>query len=157
MSKSISKRLQVKVLDAMRTAGTPLTTSEISILVGKSYESTRQALLIVGAEKVDDSFPTKWRMSDVALPVEGRTVPSNFHGDEYTVSTKPIEGLVQAWNESRESLGASLASTEITPNINPKNLAVQLGTVAGSIAALAYKLDEYATRPDWFESITEER
>lgn len=157
MSKSISKRLQVRVLDVLRTADTPLTTSEIAMLVNRSFEATRQALALVGAKRVDDSYPTEWTIDDGFVPATVNRAPSKFADVEYMVSTKPVDLLVNVWNESRASLAKSIADMEITPDSDPKDVALKLGTVAGSIAALSCLLDDVATRPDWYDTLTQER
>lgn len=156
MSKAISKRLQVKVLDALRLANTPLTTSEVAMLVNKSYESTRQALLLVGAERTDDSFPTKWKISAEA-PANVQSVPSKHEGFDMTVSTTEFPAPVLTWNTQRESLGTAITKLEIKPTDKPSELAKKLGTTAGSMAYVAHRLNEVATRPDWYEILTEER
>lgn len=157
MAQKISKRLQARVLDILRIADTPLTTREVAMLVNRSYEATRQALALVGAERVDSSFPTEWKIADSNMPDALKKVPSKFDEVSYTVSTKDVVQLVQVWNSQREATGKAMTDTEITPDSNPKDLAIKLGTVAGSLAALAYQLSEVATRPDWFDVLTKER
>lgn len=156
MSKAISKRLQVKVLDALRLADTPLTTSEVAMLVNKSYESTRQALLLVGAERVDNSYPTEWRISGSHTPAQVQRVPGKHSDAEYTIGVPVVPDPIVIWNEKREVLGQAIAKFEITPDSNPREMAEMLGNAAGRMAYLAYKLDEYATRPDWYDALSKE-
>lgn len=157
MATSISKKLQLRILDTLRTADTPLTTSEIAMLVNRSFETTRHALSVVGAKRVDDSYPTEWTIDDGFVPSSVRKAPSKFSEIEYTVSTKPVDMLVTAWNSSRANLAKSITDMEITPDSDPKDVALKLGTVAGSIAALSCLLDDVATRPDWYDTLTQER
>lgn len=153
----VSKRLQVRTLDALRQAGTPLSTAEVAMLVGRSYESARQALVAVGAAPVDDSQPTKWTIETPSMPVSLQKVPSKHEGFDMTVSTTEFPAPVLTWNTQRESLGAAITKLEIKPTDKPSELAKKLGTTAGSMAYVAYRLNEVATRPDWYELLTEER
>ena len=157
MSKSISKRLQVRVLDVLRQAGTPLTTSEVAMLVNRSFEATRQALQLVGAKRVDDSYPTEWTIDETFTPDYLKKVPSKFDELSYTVSTKSFDTPIVLWNEQRDSLSKAIKALEIKPTDNPKDVAKKLGTTAGSIAHVAYRLSEVATRPDWYDILTQER
>lgn len=156
MSKAISKRLQVKVLDALRLADQPLTTSEVAMLVNKSYESTRQALLLVGAERVDNSFPTEWRISGSATPAHIQRVPSKYDETEYTVGASIYDAPVAMWNANKANLAKSIADLDIKPDSDPREIALRLGNGAGTLAHLAYKLSEVATRPDWYDLLTQE-
>lgn len=156
MSKAISKRLQVKVLDALRLADTPLTTSEVAMLVNKSYESTRQALLLVEAERVDNSFPTEWRISGSHTPAELQRVPSKHSETDLVVGATHYGTPVAVWNEAKAGLGKSISELSITPDSDPAEVALKLGNVASSIGYLAYKLNEYATRPDWYDALSKE-
>lgn len=153
---AVSKRLQVRVLDALRLANTPLTTSDVAMLVGKSYEATRQALEIIGAERVDNSLPTEWRIPG-AMPEALQNVPSKNSGFDMTVSTAEFPTPVLTWNSQRETLASAIAKLEIKPTDKPSEVALKLGTTAGSMAYIAYQLNELATRPDWYELLTQER
>jgi hypothetical protein len=62
---------------------------------------------------------------------------------------------VKIWNSQREAVGKSLQELEITPTLDVKKAADQIGTLAGSLAALAYTLDSVQGMPDWYEIITE--
>lgn len=152
---AVSKRLQVRVLDALRLANTPLTTSDVAMLVGKSYESTRQALELVGAERVDNSLPTEWIIAGNVSEVV-QTVPSKNSGFDMTISTAEFPTPVLAWNSQRETLANAISKLEIKPTDKPREVALKLGTTAGSMAYVAYRLNELATRPDWYEALTQE-
>lgn len=156
MSKAISKRLQLKVIDALRTADTPLTTSTVAMLVNKSYESTRQALILVGAERVDNSFPTEWRISGSHTPAELQRVPSKHSDTDLVVGVSHYGTPVAVWNDAKAGLGKSISELSITPDSDPVDIALKLGNVASSIGYLAYKLNEYATRPDWYDALSKE-
>lgn len=156
MSKAISKRLQVKVLDALRLADTPLTTSEVAMLVNKSYESTRQALLLVEAERVDNSFPTEWRISGSHTPAHIQRVPNKHTDAEYTIGVPVASNPIAVWNDKRDALSKAIAQFEITPDSDPIESAQMLGNLAGRMSYLAYRLDECATRPDWYDLLSKE-
>lgn len=156
MATAVSKRLQLRILDALRTAGQPLTTSEVAMLVGKSFETTRHALGSIGAVRVADAFPTEWTIATADTPSSLRKAPSKFTEVDYTVSANNVPNLVDAWNTQRGKLGEVLALTEINSKADPKHIALQLGTVAGTLAALACMIDEVSTLPDWYDSLTKE-
>ncbi len=153
---NVSKRLQLRVLDTLRVAGQPLTTSEVAMLVNRSFEATRKALTVIGAMPIADSYPTEWTIATADTPSTLRKAPAKFTDIEYTVSTKEVPHLVTAWNEQHGKLGELLGATKIDSTINPKHLAVQLGTIAGTLAALACLLDEVAGSPDWLDQLTKD-
>jgi hypothetical protein len=157
MATAISKKLQLKVLDALHTAGTPLTTSEVAMLINRSFETTRHALSVVGAIRVDGTFPSEWTIDTSYIPSHIKQVPSKFDELSYTVTTKPFDTPIVLWNEQRDSLSKAIKALEIKPTDNPKDVAKKLGTTAGSIAHVAYRLSEVATRPDWYDILTQER
>lgn len=152
MATHVSKRTELKVIDAVRRAHTPLTTAEISILISKSFETTRHAIAQAGLVPVDGSFPTEWKIGGAE---EAKAVPSKHSGATYQVSATDQKITIEAWNGSREALGASIAELEITYKTKPKELAKKLGTVAGNIAALAYELEAVSARPEWYDLLSE--
>lgn len=156
MSAPVSKRLQLRVLDVLRTADTPLKTSEVAMLVNRSYEATRQALELVGAKRVDTSFPTEWIIDSAHTPAQVHRVPGKHNDAEYTIGVPVVPDPIVIWNEKREVLGQAITKFEITPDSNPREMAEMLGNAAGRMAYLAYKLDEYATRPDWYDTLSKE-
>lgn len=156
MASPVSKRLQLRVLDVLRTADTPLKTSEVAMLVNRSYEATRQALELVGAERVDTSFPTEWIISSAHTPAHIQRVPSKYEDTEYTIGAAIYDAPVAMWNANRQNLAKSIADLDISPDDDPKAIALRLGNGAGTMAHLAYKLSEYATRPDWYEALSKE-
>ena len=156
MASPVSKRLQLRVLDVLRTADTPLKTSEVAMLVNRSYEATRQALELVGAERVDTSYPTEWTISGSATPAHIQRVPSKYEDTEYTIGAAVYDAPVAMWNANRQNLAKSIADLDINPDDDPKAIALRLGNGAGTMAHLAYKLSEYATRPDWYEALSKE-
>jgi hypothetical protein len=126
------------------------------MLINKSFETTRHALSTIGAVPVADSYPTEWTMSANSMPSALRKAPGKFSEIEYTVGTKPVSGLVTAWNAQRGKLGELLSMTEINTKTDPKQLAIQLGTIAGTLAALSYSLSEVAGSPDWLDQLTKD-
>ena len=157
MATAVSKRLKLRVLDTLRTANQPLTTSEVAMLINRSFETTRHALTAVGAVRVEDSFPTEWTIATADTPSAFRKAPSKFTEVDYTVSANNVPNLVDAWNTQRGKLGEVLALTEINSKADPKHIALQLGTVAGTLAALACMIDEVSTLPDWYDSLTKDK
>lgn len=152
----VSKRLQLKVIDALRLADTPLTTSDVAMLIGRSYATAREALVIVGAERVDNSFPTEWRISGSHTPATLQRVPNEHNDAEFTIGVPVSSNPVALWNEKRNALSRAIDVAEITPESDPREIAKAIGNAAGRMAYLAYKLDEYATRPDWYDALSKE-
>lgn len=148
----ISTRLQTQVIDALRQASVPLTTSDVSNIIGKSAQATRTALIASGATKLDDSWPIMWTLPD---RISGRKVPSQFSDVELTVGAKDVDDILNMWNENHEILGDSIKKLHISPDSTASAIAHQLGTIAGSIAYLAWQLDRVADKPDWYEILTE--
>ena len=148
----ISTRLQTQVIDALRQASVPLTTSDVSNIIGKSAQATRTALIASGATKLDDSWPIMWTLPD---RISGRKVPSQFNDVELTVGAKEVDDILNMWNESHEALGEAVKRLHINPDSTVSAVAAQLGTIAGSIAYLAWQLDQVASKPDWYEILTE--
>jgi hypothetical protein len=126
------------------------------MLINRSFEATRKALSTVGAMPVADSYPTEWTIATADTPSSMRKAPGKFDEIEYTVGTKPVAGLVTAWNAQRGKLGELLSATEINTKTDPKQLAIQLGTIAGTLAALSYSLSEVAGSPDWLDQLTKD-
>lgn len=148
----VSDRLKTQVLDALRQAHDPLTTSEVAAIIGKSQQATRTALVGSGAEKVDSSWPIMWTLPD---RISDRKVPSQFSDVQLTVGAKDVDDILNMWNESHDALGEAIKRLHINPDSTVSAIATQLGTIAGSIAYLAYQLDNVADKPDWYEILTE--
>lgn len=148
----VSERLKTQVIDALRRAHDPLTTAEVAAIIGKSHQATRTALVGSGAHKLDSSWPIMWtapnRNSD-------RKVPSQFSDVELTVGAKDVDDILNMWNESHEALGDAIKALHVTPDSTVSAISTQLGTIAGSIAYLAWQLSEVAGKPDWYEILTE--
>lgn len=148
----ISARLQNQVLDALNSTSVPLTTADVSNIIGKSAQATRTALIASGAIKIDNSYPIMWTAPNRN---KIRKAPSQFDDVELTVGAKDVDDLLNMWNEHHEALGESIKSLEITPDSTVSAIAEQLGTIAGSIAHLAWQLSDVAGKPDWYEILTE--
>jgi hypothetical protein len=154
MKVTVGTRLQMLVTEALMQARTPLRTSEVAQITGRSVTAVKAALEASRAERVPGVAPTEWVLPDT--PAAGpMRVPSKHDGIEFTVSTKTADGIVEIWNKQRDSVGKSLQELEITPTLDPKKAAMQIGTLAGSLAALAYTLAGVQGMPDWYEIITE--
>lgn len=148
----VSDRLKTQVLDALRQAHDPLTTSEVAAILGKSHQATRTALIGSGAEKVDSSWPIMWTLPD---RISSRKVPSQFSDVELTVGAKDVDDILNMWNENHDALGEAIKKLHINPDSTVSAVATQLGTIAGSMAYLAWQLSEVANKPDWYEILTE--
>jgi hypothetical protein len=149
-----SKRLQASVLDTMRMIGEPMSVTELSKVIGKSRQAVRHALQESGAVVIDDSRPVLWALPE-GMSITKR-VPGKHNEVEYVVSTKASSNFVDIWNKQREKIGASITGLAIEPSTDPGDMAVQLGSLAGSLAALAYDLEQVKNMPDWYEILTEE-
>ena len=148
----VSDRLKTQVLDALRQARDPLTTSEVAAILGKSHQATRTALVGSGAEKVDSSWPIMWTLPD---RISDRKVPSQFNDVELTVGAKAVDDILNMWNSSHEALGDAIKRLSINEDTTPSAISEQLGTIAGSIAYLAWQISQVAGKPDWYEILTE--
>ena len=148
----VSDRLKTQVIDALRQARTPLTTNNVANLIGKSQQATRTALIAAGAERVDDSWPVLWTVADRNTI---RHVPSQFSDIQLTVGAKDVDDILNMWNQNHEGLGDAIKSLFINEDTTPSFIAEQLGTIAGSIAYLAWQISEVADKPDWYEILTE--
>ena len=131
-----SKKLQLQVLQALKDADRPMRTAEVAAVVGKTAPAVAAALEQSGARKLL-GYPAKWTIDGANTIIGSRIAPSKFEGEQYVVTTAPTDELVAAWNEKCEAVGAALTKLHITPKSDPAELALQLGTIAGSLAALA--------------------
>lgn len=156
MAQKISKRLQARVLDILRIADTPLTTREVAMLVNRSYEATRQALALVGAERVDSSFPSEWKIPGSFTPATMQRVPSKYVDTDLVVAVEAYDKPVAVWNSAKDSLAKAISELTITPDDDPKQVALRVGNVVASMAYLAHRLEEVSTRPDWFDTLNKE-
>lgn len=147
-----SKRLQQNCLQILRDANRPMRVSEVSAIVGYSITATTAALKACGAVRNIDVFPTEWTIGDSNFPKE---VASTLEGQKFTVAGPISDDIVNSWNSKCEKLGESIAKMQVTAKSDPKKLGAQLGTIAGSIAKLAYELQSVAGQPDWFQTLTE--
>lgn len=154
MKVTVGTRLQMLVIETLMQARTPLRTSEIAQITGRSVTAVKAALEASRAERVPGVAPAEWY-----LPESGelgpRRVPSKHADLDFLVSTKTTDNIVELWNKQREVVGQSMKELNITEKLNPKKAAEQIGTLAGSLAALAYTLASVQDMPDWYEIITE--
>jgi hypothetical protein len=137
----------------MRVIGEPVSVNTLAGTLGKSPQAIRQALDGSGVIKIDDSRPVLYALPDTMIGA--RRVPSKHDEIEYVVSTKAADAIVELWNSQRESIGGSLARMEIVSSMKPGAVAEQIGTLAGSLAALAFELDQVKSMPDWYEILTD--
>lgn len=152
-----SRRLKSRVLLAL-SGDEPLRTSEVAGIVGASVTATRAALESVGAIRIDTVYPTEWTITPPTIPEKGsKAVPSKFTGVEYVVTSKAVDDIVGAWNAQCAALGTAIAASAVVAGSDPKKLAKDLGTVAGSIAALSYALNGVAGKPDWLDILTPDK
>lgn len=152
-----SKRLKTRVLMALSSNEDGLRTSEIAGIVGASVTATRAALEAIGAVKVAEAYPTEWTIDGTKKPSLSKVVPSKFTGVEYVVTSKEVSDIVSAWNEQCAALGEAISRSTITSDSNTTKSAKDLGTLAGSIVALAFALSEVAGKPDWLDILTPDK
>lgn len=150
----VSDRLKNQVLEAMRTIGKPASTGDIAALVGRSPNSVRIALREVAAQQ-DGSYPLLWSLPQTNGMTVSRRVFSKHTDVEYVVSAKKQSDIVSVWNKQREAVGNALAALEIERGIDVKKISEQVGTLAGSLASLAYDLQQVSDRPDWYDVLTD--
>lgn len=158
---TVSKRLKLNVANVLQQADSPMRTSEIAKILGKSHTSVKAALLEIGAEQLPDIYPAEWRISDEGLaPVTAITAATprvgEARGRDFIVSAPEMEpvALVANWNQNHKAFGKRIAELAVTEDADPKELAAQLGNFAGAIAGLAAVLAEVADRPDWLDSLS---
>lgn len=152
MATHVSNKTVVAVRDLLRVAGTAMTTKEIALALGKSYEAVRQAIIEADLVAVGYGNPKHYALAELD---DTRRVPSKNSGLDYTVTGVEIAQLVPEWNKSKGDILAKLADSEIRPGISPMELATRLGTASGVLAQLAYDLSSVADKPDWYEILTE--
>ena len=152
MAVFVSDRLRVTVLDALRVAGQPLSALDLASMLGKSPQAVREALKDSGAVSVDDSRPALWTLPGERME---KRAPAKHTEVDYIVSTKQTDDIVAIWNAQREAVGVSLTQLEIVSSMKPGKVAEQVGSLAGSLAALAYSLDQVKSMPDWYEILTD--
>ena len=152
---AISKRLQLTILQLLTDAGEPMKTSEIATAVGRTPTAVVRALEGTSAYRLPDTRPAEWTIRTEA-PMLTKVVPSKFSDNAYVVSSGSAAGLLKAWNDKHKTVGETLAKFAITPDTDPEKMALQLGTVAGSIAALAYALKSVADDDNWYAKLTDE-
>lgn len=154
MKVTVGTRLQMLVTEALMQARTPLRTSEVAQVTGRSVTAVKAALEASRAERVPGVTPAEWYLPDTGA-AGPRRAPSKHDGAEFIVSTKTTDDIVAIWNKQHDAVGKSLQELEIVPTLDPKKAAEQIGTLAGSLAALAYTLASVQGMPDWYEIITE--
>lgn len=154
MTTYVSKRLQTQVLDLLRLTDEPMSTQDVALVLGKSQQAVRIALNECGAWRVDESHPVLWTVPDT-MKKATRRAPSKYAEIDLTVSTASVDNIVDTWNASVDTLSKAISELRIDPKSNPKKEAERIGTVAGSMAYLAYELNEVAGKPDWYEILTE--
>jgi hypothetical protein len=105
--------------------------------------------------QLDGSYPVLWTIDGA----DGSSVPhrvASKHADvDYTVSAKQTDDVVAVWNKQHEAVGHALSALVINRDLPIKKVAEQIGTLAGSLAALAYELQQVSDRPDWYDVLTE--
>jgi hypothetical protein len=156
MTVYVSDRLKFQVREALATIGQPATTADVAALVGRSHNSVRVALRDAGSVvQLDGSYPVLWTIEGPNGATASRRVLSKHADVDYTVSAKATEDVVAVWNKQHEAVGQALSALVINRDLPIKKVAEQIGTLAGSLAALAYELQQVSDRPDWYDVLTE--
>ena len=156
MTVYVSDRLKFQVREALATIGQPATTADVAALVGRSHNSVRVALRDAGSVvQLDGSYPVLWTIDGADGSTNTRRVASKHADVDYTVSAKQTDDVVAVWNKQHEAVGQALSALVINRDLPIKKVAEQIGTLAGSLAALAYELQQVNDRPDWYDVLTE--
>lgn len=148
-----SKQLQARVQAALNTAESPLKTSELAEMVGKTAKSVAAALKDIGALRVPDSYPAEWTIDE--SHVSANVVGPQKEGTRYTVISPTMKNIVTAWNESRIKLGETIIELAIEPDSDPEKLSERFAKAAGNFAAIAFELEKHSKKPDWYLILTE--
>lgn len=151
-----STRLQQQVVELLAAHGKPMRVSEIVPLIGRSTSAISAALKLSAAEPVPGSSPIEWRIH--AAPsgqMAARHVPSKFEGSSYIVSSTAEPPTIDDWNERKAEVAGMLSGLAVTYKSDPVKLSEQLGTMAGTLAAIAYTLSAVADKPDWYALLTD--
>jgi hypothetical protein len=156
MTVYVSDRLKFQVREALATIGQPATTADVAAIVGRSHNSVRVALRDAGSVvQLDGSYPVLWTIDGADGSSVSRRVASKHTDVDYTVSAKQTDDVVAVWNKQHEAVGQALSALVINRDLPIKKVAEQIGTLAGSLAALAYELQQVSDRPDWYDVLTE--
>jgi hypothetical protein len=156
MTVYVSDRLKFQVREALASIGQPATTADVAALVGRSHNSVRVALRDAGSVvQLDGSYPVLWTIDRTDGLNGSRRVASKHADVDYTVSAKQADDVVAVWNKQHEAVGQALSALVINRDLPIKKVAEQIGTLAGSLAALAYELQQVSDRPDWYDVLTE--
>jgi hypothetical protein len=152
----VSDRLKFQVREALATIGQPATTADVAAIVGRSHNSVRVALRDAGSVvQLDGSYPVLWTIDGADGSSVSRRVASKHADVDYTVSAKQTDDVVAVWNKQHEAVGQALSALVINRDLPIKKVAEQIGTLAGSLAALAYELQQVSDRPEWYDVLTE--
>ena len=156
MTVYVSDRLKFQVREALATIGQPATTADVAAIVGRSHNSVRVALRDAGSVvQLDGSYPVLWTIDGADGSSVSRRVASKHADVDYTVSAKQTDDVVAVWNKQHEAVGQALSALVINRDLPIKKVAEQIGTLAGSLAALAYELQQVSDRPEWYDVLTE--
>lgn len=128
----------------------PADARKISQVTRLSYSTVRRGLEEIGAERVPDTWPVEWKIDASQV----RREPELGKGDmRVSIPIREYHDWPQRWEEARESLAMNIAALQITPQDDPKALAVAFQRGATSLASIAYAIDQVANRPDWYSLI----
>lgn len=152
MATHVSNKTVVAVRELLRVAGTAMTTKEIALALGKSYEAVRQAIVQAELVTIGHGNPKHYALGELD---NERRVKSKNDGLDYVVTGTTSSQISAEWNKNREAIVSLLAKSEIAPGVSPGELALRFGTASGVLAQLAYDLYNVADKPDWYEILTE--
>lgn len=155
MSAKTSRRLQREVLDVLRMQSTPLRTSEIARMLGKSVTAIANALEDAGASKVEDVSPAEWTYPVPKIGDPDIELQNVQKGERYAVYGSPEAATIDRWNANRQQLGKAIAGLNITYKSDAKDISTRLATVAGAMASLAYQIELVQDKPEWYLLLTD--
>lgn len=129
----------------------PADALKISHVTGLSYSTVRRGLDELGATRVPNTWPIEWKIDTSQI---ARPEPELGEGDmRVSIPIRESDDWPQRWEAAREALAVSIAGLQITPQDDPKALAVAFQRGATSLASIAYAIDQVANRPDWYTLI----
>jgi len=134
----------IRVADAFGTGSRSI--RDVAHKTGLSYNSVKNALPHLQAEKVEGTSPVLWH-----LPKKDRTRVGKEAGvPTYTVDIVEHDDWPGRWNNARELYGKQVGKIEIDPRADPKELLDQLRRATTSLASVTAALEGVADMPDWF-------
>ena len=142
----VSERTVGAVMRMLKRQAKPMSITQLSNAIGKSYNTVKRALELGGAVKVDGSYPMLFTVSELYTPE--RVIGSS--ADTVQVPFVDHSPVVSRWNDSRKKFASALGQLEIKPDSDPDKLASDFTTAATTLASIAHAIAEAKRGPDWY-------